>query len=451
MSLLEIIEGAGIVGCGGAGFPTHVKLGCQVEYLIINGAECEPLLRTDRYLMLHKAPQIIQAVEETAKQIGAEKIFIALKCTYKEEIASLTKAIQEKNSSVHLYEMKNFYPAGDEQIMVCDVTGRTVPPAGIPLDVGAVVSNIATMYAVSEAMQGKNFTHKYLTVTGEVAHPTVVYAPLGAGFEDCIQAAGGALLEDYMVIAGGPLMGKLFGKEEARAQVVSKTTSGIILLPKQAALVSGRETPLRSILNRAKSACIQCSNCTEMCPRYLTGHPLRPHKIMRKLAYNADVTELLEDFDIRQAQICSECGVCETFACPMGLHPRQVNVYVKQALAQAKIKYQKSQEEPVFARDEREYRRIPSKRIAARLGVVKYYDYQIDELKEIQPSHVEIPLRQHIGAPSEAVVKAGEKVVCGQLIGKKPQKALGANIHASIDGTVVSVGERVVIERRETK
>lgn len=148
MTLLEQIKEAGIVGCGGAGFPTHVKLNCTVEYLIINAAECEPLLRTDRFLMLHKAREIVTAAGMIGDMVQAGKRYIVLKETYSEEIAALEAAITELHSPVKLYKMKNFYPAGDEQIMVCDVTGRTVPPSGIPLDVGAVVSNLATVYSL---------------------------------------------------------------------------------------------------------------------------------------------------------------------------------------------------------------------------------------------------------------------------------------------------------------
>ena len=141
MTLLEQIKEAGIVGCGGAGFPAHVKLNCTVEYLIINAAECEPLLRTDRWLMIHKAKEIAAAAGMIGDMVQADKRYIALKETYTEEIAALEAAIADLGSPVRLYRMKNFYPAGDEQVMVCDITGRTVPPSGIPLDVGAVVSN----------------------------------------------------------------------------------------------------------------------------------------------------------------------------------------------------------------------------------------------------------------------------------------------------------------------
>jgi len=446
MELLEQIKNAGIVGCGGAGFPTHAKLNCTVETLIINGAECEPLLRTDRWLMRHRAQQIVTAAGLCAAMVGAKHTYIALKETYTGAIDALEKAIQQVKNQVELFLLQNFYPAGDEQMLVLEVTGRTVPPGGIPLDVGAAVSNIATMNAVFDASQGETFTQKYLTVTGEVASPVILRVPLGTSFQACLEAAGGTALGDYRILCGGPMMGKLYTPEEAAEQVVTKTTSGLVVLPPDIPLVHQRDTPLRVVLKRAKTACIQCTHCTELCPRHLSGHPLRPHKIMRKLAYADDPAEVLEDPEVRQAQICSECGVCEVFACPMGLQPRQVNVYVKQELAKAGLRYARSGE-GWTSMEEREWRKVPSHRMAARLGVEKYYDYEIDALVAPEVGRVRLPLKQHIGAPAVPEVKVGDTVTVGQRIAGCPEGALGANLCASIAGTVTAIDEAITIER----
>ncbi|SDB23239.1 4Fe-4S dicluster domain-containing protein [Eubacterium oxidoreducens] len=439
MELLEQIKNAGIVGCGGAGFPTHVKLNCEVEYLIINAAECEPLLRTDRYLMLNAAQEVITTIEKVAKMTKAKKVCIALKETYHDEIASLKEVIEKSGSIVELFLLKNFYPAGDEQIMVLEVTGRTVPPSGIPLDVGAVVSNVATMYSIYEASCDVVFTEKYLTVTGAVQNPIIVKAPLGTSLAQCIEAAGGVTVENYHILIGGPLMGKVYPKEELEQHFVTKTTSGVVIVPDEAHLVKMRETPLRHIQKRAKGSCIQCQTCTQMCPRYLSGHPLSPHKIMRKMAYVNDVTTILNDPDVQEVMTCSECGVCEAYACPMGLAPRQVNIYIKNELRKSGFKYEKDTETTFRYRQDREYRRIPSHRIAARLGVEQYYDYTIRERRTLTPDKVTISLQQHIGAPAEPVVAVGDYVKQGSLIGEIPPKALGARVHASIAGKVTKI------------
>lgn len=447
MELLEQIKQAGIVGCGGAGFPTHVKLNCKVETLIVNGAECEPLLRTDRWLMRHKARQIVTAAALCGAHVGATRICIALKETYHQAIEALREAVAGLNNGIEIVLLKNFYPAGDEQILVLEVTGRTVPPAGIPLDVGCVVANVATMYAIYEAAQGISFTQKYLTVTGEVAAPVIVQAPLGTSFAECIAAAGGTHLKDYRILCGGPLMGKLYTREEAEVQAVTKTTSGLVILPENIPLVQQREISLKTTLRQARIACIQCSQCTDRCPRYLAGHPIKPHKIMRKLSYGGSISTLLEDTDVRQAQICSECGVCEVYACPMGLQPRQVNAWVKRELAGAGIRYQRRENEEWIPIPEREWRLSPSKRIAARLGVEDYYDFAIDTLAVVRPRRVYLSLKQHIGTPSLPVVNVGDKVSCGDLIARCPEKGLGTSLCASIDGVVTSVDDAITIER----
>lgn len=447
MDLINKIYQAGIVGCGGAGFPTHKKLDCKVDYFIVNGAECEPLLRTDRYLMIHYADELLQAIHEVGENLSAKEIYIAIKKTYAQEIDSINAAIAKSNSRVRIFDMDNFYPAGDEQMIVCDITGKTVPPGGIPLDVGAVVSNVATMLCTFDAMNGLNFTHKYLTVNGEVENPVILHVPIGAPFKECLELAGVECTDKYKYISGGPLMGKILDKEDIESSFVTKTTSGIIVIPSDSYLSFNDATSLKHMLNRTRSSCIQCSYCTEMCPRYLTGHPLRPHMIMRKVAYSASVDEMLDSEEAKQAMICCECGICELFACPMGLQPRKVNILLKKEFAKNNIRYEKKHEE-CFKREEREYGLVPSGRMAARVGLSKYYKKSVNELIEYTPQRVEIHLKQHIGQPAQAVVSKGDKVKCGQLIGLCEKDKMGANIHASIDGVVIEVGESIIIEKQ---
>ena len=157
MNLLDQIKDAGIIGAGGAGFPTHAKLTSEAEYILMNGAECEPLLRTDRYLMIHEAEKLVSGVDLICRELSIPEGRIALKKTYTKEIEALTAAIEKLHSKVQLHLMDSFYPAGDEQVVVYEVTGKVVPPAGIPLDVGAIVDNVATIIAVADA--AVSYTH----------------------------------------------------------------------------------------------------------------------------------------------------------------------------------------------------------------------------------------------------------------------------------------------------
>ncbi len=443
MGLLEQIKEAGIIGCGGAGFPTHAKLNCQVEYLIVNAAECEPLLRTDRYLMKHRAADIIKAVEAVGKLVKADKMRIGLKETYREEIDSMQKAIDDLKSPVRLHPLHNYYPAGDEQAMVCDITGRTVPPAGIPLNVGAVVSNTASMIGIYEAMQDIPFTQKYLTVTGAVTKPVIVKAPLGTSIAECIAAGGGPLIENYHILIGGPMMGKLYKKEELGSLYVTKTTSGVVIVPDDTELVRGKNQSFDTAMRMARVSCIQCRTCTDLCPRYLIGHDLQPHKVMRAVAYMQDIESVLKNPAVEEALVCSECGVCEVYACPMGLSPRKVNQRMKQEYRKAGIRYTRKRED-YSEREERALRRVNSKKMAMRLDVGDYYDYKIDNLVELSPKEVHISVAQHIGAPGEVVVQVGDTVKKGDLLGRIPEGALSANTHCSIDGKVTAIDRSMI-------
>ena len=220
--LLEQITSAGIVGCGGAGFPTAAKYNTKAEYFIINAAECEPLLKTDHYVMNHYADECIQAIAAVGKLLEAEHIVIATKEHYTKEINALETAIQAQNAPISIFKMKNFYPAGDEQIMVFEVTGRTVPPGGIPIEVGCVISNISTMLNIYQAQHGKNVTHKLLTITGAVKEPKILEVPIGTSFDDCLALAGGATIDDFMFINGGPMMGKTERKKIFRSKSLLK-------------------------------------------------------------------------------------------------------------------------------------------------------------------------------------------------------------------------------------
>lgn len=444
--LIEKVFQAGVVGCGGAGFPTHVKLARQAAWFIVNGVECEPLLRTDRHVMLAHPGELIETIDAIARHLGADRYGIAVKHSYVEEIAALERAIRELGSKAAIFQLDHFYPAGDEQVIVQQVTGLTVPPGGIPLDVGVVMSNAATVMAVHDALAGRPFTHKVLTVAGAVNKPVVVRVPLGTPLTECLSLAGGAAVEDYRLIVGGPMMGKPIGKEDEEQAVVIKTTSGVLAVPGDGYLARLPEINVPHTVNRARSACIQCSFCTMMCPRYLIGHPLQPHLIMRKLAYGSGLDGILDDPDVRQALICCECGICELYACPMSLQPRRVNVLLKRKLAEAGIRYERTGD-GWNVRAEFDNRKVPTKRITARVGMGKYYGVDPDRYVDYAPDRVCIPLRQHIGVPSVPLVKPGSRVKTGQLIARCPDGQLGANLHASIDGRVVKVGEYIVIEK----
>jgi len=242
------------------------------------------------------------------------------------------------------------------------------------------------------------------------------------------------------------MMGAVCEYGDLERLAVTKTTSGIIVIP-GANNFAAKQKDARpaAILNRAKSACIQCTFCTDLCPRKLIGHQLRPHMVMRQMAAMDFGAPLEENPILREALICCECGICETFACPMALSPRQVNIYIKKSLAGTR--YQRDGERLEASRL-RQYRKIAPSKIMARMGLLGLYNRKDEGFKELETGVVRIPLKQHIGVPASPVVSAGEKVECGQLIAAAGAK-ISANIHASITGLITKIDDAIEIVREE--
>ncbi|MDR1506047.1 MAG: SLBB domain-containing protein [Treponema sp.] len=439
MSLIDLIRDAGIVGAGGAGFPSHVKLDAKPEYLIANGAECEPLLRQDRRIMEKNAAGIVRAMVAVAEHTGAKKLVAATKSHYGAAVEALKKAVSGTGVQLHL--MKSTYPSGDEQTLVYDITGRVVPTGGLPLDVGTVVSNVATLLNIADALDGKPVTSKVITVSGAVKTPVTLEVPIGTPIRALIEAAGGfqsGTAEDYEVILGGPLMGFLAKDLD---EPVTKTTGGVLPLPKGHRLLAYKKVNMDRQAKLAKAVCCQCSVCTQLCPRAALGLGVEPHKAMRALS--AEKGALLGNPNSLFS--CCECGLCTYHACNFGLNPQAVMGSFKKALAGAGVKPKKEVKGTVDPGIKN--KKVPSARFLSRLSLSKYDRDAPLVPFAVQVETVKIPLKMHIGAPCKAAVTKGTAVSAGNVIGV-PQ-GLGAVIHASISGTVVEVtGDYVTISKR---
>lgn len=439
MSLIDTIKEAGIVGAGGAGFPTHIKLNTKAEYFIVNAAECEPLIETDKYLCRTFADDLIKGVMYISKHLEAKKSVIALKGKYKAEIAALKEAIEKNGADIEIFEMRTFYPAGDEQIMVQQVTGKSVPERGIPIEVGAVVNNVGTVLGIYNAVTGqKKTTEKYLSVVGEVKEPVMLKVPIGTSIRECIQAAN-PTISGYAVILGGPMMGRVVAEDNLiDQQFVTKTTGNIIVLPQDHYLIKRTKVSIDRIKHQTRSACIQCKMCTDLCPRYQIGHRIKPHLVMRNV-WRENTIESNEEFEkcFGDAINCCDCGLCEMFSCPMGLSPRRVNQYMKGKLRERGITVEKNTQPK--ARPSVDLSKVPTDRLVARLGLGKYNGLHAHNCINLNPKEVFIPLSQHIGKPAKAVKAVGDTVYEGELIANADDTGLSANIHASINGTVKDI------------
>jgi len=436
--IVETIRNAGVVGAGGAGLPTHVKAAATVDTVLVNGASCEPLLMSDPYLMEAEIETVIRGLKAVMECTGASRGIICLKGKHDKAMQSVRAAVaRHAGSGLEAFELGDFYPAGDEHVLVHEVLGKTVPERGIPLQIGAVVSNVESLYNIALAMDGKPVTHRYLTVAGEVRRPMVVKVPVGTLVSDVLAFAGGPTIDDYRVVDGGPMMGRVLPDVH---QPVTKTTSGLLVLPPDHTVVAGKTMPAERLRRITNSVCCQCTRCTDLCPRNLLGHSLHPHKLMR-------IPESLVATSpaAREALLCSECGICEKFACPMMVSPREVNAQIKQVLMREGVKWEPTGKELVTS-PYRSSRKIPTSRLIQRLNLDRYYGHP-EYAGEFTPGVVHVCLGQHIGAPAQCVVAVGDTVRQGSLLGDIPEKAMGARVHASIDGTVESIANGVVIIR----
>lgn len=427
-----------MVGCGGAGFPTHVKVGARAGYVIANGAECEPLLRVDQQLMIALAPEVIMGLELLGEAVGAPRVIIALKKKYQGAIDALRTEIARRHLRMEIFLLGGYYPAGDEQVLVYDVTGRLVPEGGIPMDVGVVVHNVGTLINIYRAARGIPVTHRFLTVTGEVKNPVTLSVPVGAFVEDVIAAAGGTTVDEYEILDGGPIMG------EFTSGYVSKKTTGLIVLPKDHKQILYKQRSIETDVKRAAWACDQCRSCTDLCPRYLLGHRIEPHIIMRLVGQQR--ADAIPPEDLAEAYLCCQCGLCGMYACPTTISPDKVIAGLMNVMEEKGVERTLLSDEfephPV-----REGRKIPVSLISRRIDVLRYEDDAPLRRESLDVNRVLIPLLQNVGVPCRPLVKAGDRVEKGMMIGSPPDGALGVPIHASISGVVEHIFDDAIFVR----
>ncbi len=321
--LLKRVEEAGICGMGGAGFPTAVKLNPppnkRCEYLILNGAECEPYLTADCRLMMERADRIRVGVEIMRKVLGGPAVRIAVEANKPEAIAALEKAFADIEGNVEIVVLPVLYPQGSEKHQIYATVGRVVPePPALPIDVGCVVENVGTVAAIADAVEkGKILLSRVTTISGDaVAEPKNVEAPLGTKYADLVAFCGGTKEPPAKVLSGGTMMGFAVS---TLAIGTTKTTSGLLLLSKQ------------RVVQYTSQACINCGRCVRACPMNLNP---------------AEISKAVEANDIKAAEdahvmTCIECGAC-SFECPahraITQHCRRAKASIRARMAAEKAK-----------------------------------------------------------------------------------------------------------------
>ena len=432
--LKNIARNNGIVGAGGAGFPAYAKMTDKADTVILNCVECEPLLKLHRQLLATHTEEIIQMLDEVRESFGAKEAVIGIKSEYVTTIKAVEEVLGDF-PKVRICALKPAYPMGDEVVLIYEATGRVIQPGGLPIDENVVVYNVETMYNLYRAVHlDIPVTNKLVSIVGEIDHPLTVRVPLGTTVKEAIALAGKVTVEDPAYVMGGPMMGRL-GTENT---VITKTTNAIIILPKDHHVVVRMDKNLEIEKKRASSSCCQCRTCTYMCSRHALGHPIEPHKVMRAVA-NHDTSDMSVFVN---TAYCSGCGICEKYACPQGLSPKSIIQAFKGGLRAAGIKAEKVDPAPVL--EDRELRKLPVHRLAARLDLTKYDKPAPFEDTTPTTKLVKIPMSQHIGAPATPIVSVGDTVKKGQLIGE-PKDGLSVAIHCSIDGVVQKVSDKEVV------
>lgn len=295
-AIIDKIKNAGIVGMGGATFPTHVKLcpppGKTAECVIVNAVECEPYLTADHRLMLEHPVEILVGVELIMKAVNVDKAYIGIEKNKPDAIALLTEKAKDF-PQIEVVPLNVKYPQGGEKQLIDAVIGRQVPaPPALPIDTGAIVQNVGTCFAIYEAvMKNKPLIDRIITVTGKsVKEPSNLLARLGTPFQQLIDECGGVPEDAGKVIGGGPMMGKALYSLDVP---MTKGSSGLLFMTKK-----------ESLRNEAE-VCIRCAKCVSACPMGLEPY------LLSKAAAHSD-WELLEKNDITS---CIECGCCQ-FTCP---------------------------------------------------------------------------------------------------------------------------------------
>lgn len=427
--LIEQVYEAGIVGAGGAGFPTHIKMKGNIKTLIINGVECEPLLQVDKSLMTTYGEELIMGLANIMSELNIDNGIIAIKNKYQYIVDKMTQ-IAEKYNNITIKAVPNIYPVGDEVVLIYETTGIVIKKGELPIQSNLMVMNIETLLNVcNKLVSGQNVTHSFVTIIGEVNNPGTYKLPIGIEVDYILKHLTPPTIDEYKIVVGGPMTGRLLDDNE----VIAKNTKALIVLNKNHPLIRNMDEVNETHLKRIMASCSQCRACTDMCPRHLLGHQVEPHKLM-----NAMANGLTENVDVlRTALGCVSCGVCELYACHHDLSPRKMMMAVKKAYAIEGVRA--SAEGCKSPHNDREYRKVPSKRLIMHLNLsrydkpVKFFEESINALK------VKIPMSQHIGAPAVPMVITGQLVKENQLIGKALKGSLSANIHSSLTGKVVAV------------
>lgn len=315
-SFIEAVRESGVVGLGGAGFPTHFKLNVdpeRIEYLIVNGAECEPYVTSDSYTMTQRSSDIKTALDAMAKHLGIKRVIIGIENNKPRAIEAM-RALSVEGVDVEVKALPSIYPQGGEKVLIYHTTGKAVPVGKLPIDVGCIVINCTTLAAIGEYLEtGMPLVSKCVTVDGgAVGEAKNVIAPIGTSIQELFDFCGGLTCDPAKIIYGGPMMGITVPSSDF--PIMKNTNALLALTDKEAKLPK-------------TTACIRCGSCTNTCP-----FGLAPAHIL--FAFDKKDAERLEALNVGA---CMECGCCN-YVCPANRPLVQTNKMAKIFIREEKAK-----------------------------------------------------------------------------------------------------------------
>ncbi len=412
----------------------------NVKTIILDATESAPLLHKDEALLRNYTSEIIKGLSQAAALTGATNIIVAVNERLSETAAKLSEPLP---TGVRLCSVPDVYPTGDENLLLYFTLGLLLEPGTTLESVGVAILDVETAFNLGN-LERTPVVAKHVDIVGAVKNPCTLCVPLGVTLEDCLEQAGGATVPNPAYIENDVMTGRLLPDLDLP---VGKTTSALVVLPDDHIIVKRKTDDLNQTIRHARAVCNQCARCTELCPRYIMGNPTEPHRAMNALLIGAS-----KNADAAGNAYCSQCNLCSYYSCPEGLDP--MRVLLGWHLSNASL-LKSLFPNPVFVPERASLyaasRLTSTKRLLQRLQLDQYDSNATLCHNEVHPEQVIISLGQTSDTPALPLVQAGDAVSRGQTIAirKRPADSdtveTGADLHSSIDGTVVKTTPTEII------
>ena len=431
------MRNAGVVGTDKLAMPSYVKLSSKADLIIANGAESEPLLQSEKSLLKENPELIIDGIKIAMEATGALKAVIAIRSSEKERMNHLND-ILKKESNIEVFYLEDFYPSGDDPILVYEVTKKLIPEGKTPLDEGIVVEKLLSFAWMYQGYHGKPVTERPVSVIGEVHQPQVAWFPIGTLYKDVLKLAGGITIDPSraVIFDGGPLQGEVV---KDLNNGIGKTTSAVMVLPKDHVISKIKMKSLEEMVRQHQGVSDESSLLDDLCPRNQLGYDIFPSKVMR----NFHFPELLTSSHVKSSNLCNDCSLCEFLgSSSLSESPRLAYKEFQKSLERLGGRITGEVQEKRKVRSAYNHNKVSCSHLAKRIQVEKYESFNRSILPKKSPQKVRVPVTRHKGIPAQPVVVEGQSLRMGDVIAFSPLGELGTTYHASIPGKVGEVNDR---------